>query len=88
MKQGTSLALVSLVILARVAHMFTGTELKGSSSRPLSLNSVFTRSRPPSFSRSRRFWASFSSEPYTWLRSRKAVRALICSLLLGSPPKL
>lgn len=88
MKQGTSLALVSLVTLLRVAHMLTWRGWKGSSSRPLSLNSAFTFSRPLSFVRSRRSLASTSSDPYTWLRSRKAVRELICSLLLGSPPKL
>lgn len=80
MKQGTSSALVSLVILFRVAHMLTLSRWKGSSSRPLSRNLELTSSRPSSFLRSRRLSASFSSEPYTWLRSRKAVRALICSL--------
>lgn len=88
MKQGTSLALLSLVTLLRVAHICTCMGWKGSSSRPLSLNSVLTASRPPSLVRLRRLSASFSSEPYTCPRSRKAVRALICSLLLGSPPKL
>lgn len=54
MKQGTSLAFVSLVTLWRVLHILTWRGWKGSSSRLLSLNSEFTRNRPILLSGSRR----------------------------------
>ena len=87
-KQGTSWALLSFVTLRRVAHMLACRGLNGSSSRPLSLYLSLTRRRPASLVRLRRSIASFSSEPYTWPRSRNAVRVLICSRLFATEPKL
>ena len=88
MKQGTSVAVLLLVILRRVAHMLAFRGVKGSSSRPLSMNLSLTRMRPASLVRSRRSIASWSSEPYTVLRSKNEVTVLICSRLSATPPKL
>jgi hypothetical protein len=57
-KQGTSSAVLLLVILLRVAHMLAFRGLKGSNARPLSVYLSLTRMRPASLVRSRRSNAS------------------------------
>ena len=86
-KQGTSLALLSLVMRARVAHMLVLISLKGSSSRPLSVNSVLTLNSPLSEERSRSERALASSDPYTWPASMKAVRVFICWRTVAAPKR-